>query len=50
MQPFLRNLIQELKRKGVSFVNKKINFADLKELSQSVIFNCTALGSRELFD
>lgn len=49
MQPFIRILIEELKSKGVRFVAKKINKENIYQLEEEIIFNCSGLGSRELF-
>lgn len=49
LQPFLFTFKSQLINKGVKFVEKKLNFDNLFELKESIIFNCTALGSRALF-
>ena len=41
--------MEELKSKGVSFIAKKISQQNLYQLEEEVIFNCSGLGSRELF-
>jgi hypothetical protein len=50
LQPFLEIFTSELKSKGVAFINKTISKANLTELKGEVIFNCSGLGSRTLFD
>ena len=48
---YLNDLFERAKSKGVVFIEKNIESIDqLMQLPQAVIFNCTGLGSRELFN
>lgn len=49
LQPFLTIFMSELRDKGVKFVSKKATPENLKEFKEELIFNCSGLGSRELF-
>jgi len=47
----MARLYRDLETGGVRFVRKKLeSLSDIARLSQSVIVNCTGLGSRELFN
>lgn len=48
---YLTDLFEKAKVKGVVFEMKKMSsINDLQDLKQKVVFNCTGLGSRELFN
>lgn len=48
---YLNDLFQKAKNKGIVFKRQKITFINnLLELQEAAIFNCTGLGSRELFN
>lgn len=49
LQQFLHLIIQELKSQHVKFITKRLTLESLRELKEQVIFNCSGLGSRELF-
>lgn len=49
LQAFLLIFTAELRAKGSKFVQRRITRDSIKELKESVIFNCSGLGSRELF-
>lgn len=49
LQPFLTIFTSQLRAKGVKFVQRKIGKEDLRLLKEELIFNCSGLGSRELF-
>jgi D-amino-acid oxidase len=48
---YLNDLFEKAKSKGIVFVQKNIESTDeLMQLPETVILNCTGLGSRELFN
>lgn len=48
---YMEDLFEKAKNKGVVLAKQKIlSVSDLQDLKESVVFNCTGLGSREIFN
>ena len=48
---YMNDLFQKAKDKGIIFEKKNIvSLDDLMDVPEHIIFNCTGLGSRELFN
>ncbi len=48
LQAFLQVMIDELKGKGVKFVQKKVSSTEFTEIPHRIIFNCTGLGGKTI--
>ena len=50
LQPFLLVFKSQLINKGVKFIQRTLTPNSLLNLKENIIFNCSALGSRDLFN
>ena len=47
---YLDSLMKELEKREVQIIRAKLVYSDIQILSENVIFNCSGLGTRELFN